>query len=72
MRLDIVAHQWAGTDAGDGYLRRCEFDVARTARGVTAQWTLTLPTTGGLLVEPVEGRARLATSRRRGPLRLVG
>ncbi|MGN7704961.1 hypothetical protein [Cellulosimicrobium sp. 22601] len=72
VRLDVVAHRWTGTDAGDGYLRRCELDVVRTARGVTDRWTLTLPTPGGLLVDPIEGSARLATSTRRGPLRLVG
>ncbi|WP_175010198.1 hypothetical protein [Cellulosimicrobium sp. TH-20] len=72
VRLDVVAHRWAGTDAGGGYLRRCELDVARTARGVTDRWTLTLPAPGGLLVEPVEGQARPAASIRRGPLRLVG
>jgi hypothetical protein len=71
-RLDVVAHRWSGTDAGGGYLRRCEVDVARTARGVTDRWTLTLPTPGGSLVEPVEGQARPAASIRRGPLRLVG
>lgn len=72
VRLDVVAHRWAGIDAGAGYLRRCELDVARTARGVTDRWTLTLPTPDGPLVDPVEGRARPATSTRRGPLRLVG
>ena len=72
VRLAVVAHRWAGTDAGAGYLRRCELDVARTARGATDRWTLTLPTPGSSLVEPVEGQARHATSTRRGPLRLVG
>ena len=72
VRLDVVAHRWSGTGAGDGYLRRCELDVARTARGITDRWTLTLPTPGGLLVEPVEGQARLATSTRRERLHLVG
>ena len=72
VRLDVVAHRWAGTDAGDGYLRRCELDVTRTARGVTDRWTLTLPAPGGLLVDPVEGQARPAAQARRAPLRLVG
>ncbi|MBN0042221.1 hypothetical protein JN535_18875 [Cellulosimicrobium cellulans] len=72
MRLDVVAHRRAGSDAGDNYLRRCELDVARTARGVTERWTLTLPTPSSLLVDPVAGRAWLAMSRWRGPLRLVG
>ncbi len=70
VRLDAVTHRWTGTDAGSGYLRRCELDVARTARGVTDRWTLTLPTPGALLVDPVKGRARPAPGR--GPLRLVG
>ncbi|MFJ4233851.1 hypothetical protein [Cellulosimicrobium cellulans] len=72
VHLDVVGHRWSGTGAGGGYLRRCELDVARTARGITDRWTLTLPTPGGLLADPVEGQARLAVSRRRGPLRLVG
>ncbi|MFE6234661.1 hypothetical protein [Cellulosimicrobium sp. NPDC057862] len=72
VRLDVVAHRRSGTDAGDGYLRRCELNVARTARGITDRWTLTLPTPGGLLVEPVEGQARPATLTRPWPLRLVG
>ncbi|QUC00403.1 hypothetical protein [Cellulosimicrobium cellulans] len=72
VRLDVVAHRWSGTDAGGGYLRRCELDVARTARGTTDRWTLTLPAPGGLLVDPVEGQARPAARARRAPLRLVG
>lgn len=72
VRLDVVAHRWAGTDAGDGYLRRCELDVARTARGITDRWTLTLPAPAGPLVDPVEGSARPAQSTRNAPLRLVG
>lgn len=72
VRLDVVAHRWTGIDAGDGYLRRCELDVARTARGVTDRWRLTLSTPGGLLVDPVEGQARPAARGRRTPLRLVG
>ncbi|MFJ2521266.1 hypothetical protein ACIOWF_20050 [Cellulosimicrobium cellulans] len=71
VRLDVVAHRWAGTDAGDGYLRRCELDVARTARGVTDRWTLTLPMPGGPLVSPVRGQARPAAPTRRTALRLV-
>jgi len=72
VRLDVVAHRWAGADAGDGYLRRCDLDVARTARGVTDRWTLTLPTPGSSLVEPIEGQARPAGQAQRTPLRLVG
>ncbi|SMF13381.1 hypothetical protein L603_002800000490 [Cellulosimicrobium cellulans J34] len=72
VRLDVVTHRWGGTDAGDGYLRRCELDVARTARGTTDRWTLTLPTPGSLLVDPLEGQARPAAQVRRAPLRLVG
>jgi len=72
VRLDVVAHRWSGTDGGGGYLRRCELDVARTARGVTDRWTLTLPMPGGPLVEPIKGQARPAASTQRGPLRLVG
>lgn len=72
VRLDVVAHRWAGANAGDGYLRRCNLDVARTARGVTDRWTLTLPTPGSSLVEPIEGQARPFGQARRTPLRLVG
>jgi len=72
VRLDVVAHRWSGTDAGGGYLRRCELDVARTARGATDRWTLTLPTPGGLLVDPIEGQARPAARARGASLRLVG
>ncbi|MFF8345769.1 hypothetical protein ACF049_05405 [Cellulosimicrobium funkei] len=72
VRLDVVAHRWSGTNAGDGYLRRCELDVARTARGITDRWTLTLPTPGSLLVDPVKGQARPAARARHAPLRLVG
>ncbi len=64
VRLDVVAHRWAGTDAGDGFLRRCELAVARTARGITDRWTLTLATPGGPLVDPVVGRRNWR--RRRG------
>nr|WP_157837966.1 hypothetical protein [Cellulosimicrobium sp. MM] len=35
VRLDVVERRWAGPDRGAGYLRRCELDVARTARGMT-------------------------------------
>ena len=70
VRLDVVAHRWSGLDRGDGYLRRCELDVARTARGVTDRWTLTLPMPGGVLVDAVEGEARPVATRRTA-LRLV-
>ena len=70
VRLDVVAHRWSGLDRGDGYLRRCELDVARTARGVMDRWTLTLPMTGTALVDAVEGEARPVASRRTA-LRLV-
>ena len=72
VRLDVVAHRWAGADRGAGYLRRCELDVARTARGMTDRWTLTLPMPGSPLVDAVQGQARPAASTRRTPLRLVG
>ena len=72
-RLDVVEHRWSGVDGGGGYLRRCELDVARTARGVTDRWTVTLPMPAGPLVDAVAGHARPATpSAGRGPLRLVG
>lgn len=71
VRLDVVGHRWAGTEAGDGYLRQCELDVARTARGITDRWTLTLPTPAGLLLDAIEGRARRAASVGSTPLRLV-
>ncbi len=70
VRLDVVAHRWSGLDRGDGYLRRCELDVARTARGVTDRWTLTFPMPGGVLVDAVEGEARPVATRRTA-LRLV-
>ncbi|MBE9924840.1 hypothetical protein G8C93_02900 [Cellulosimicrobium cellulans] len=72
VRLEVVRHRWSGTDAGGGYLRRCELSVARTAHGVTDRWTLTLPTPGGLLVDATKGEARPAAAQRRTPLRLVG
>jgi len=71
VRLAVVAQRWTGVDHGAGYLRRCELDIARTARGITDRWTLTLPRPGSALVDAVEGEARPATTRR-GPLRLVG
>lgn len=71
MRLDAIAYRWSGVDAGNGYLRRCELDVARTARGTTDRWTITLPARGGLLVDGLEGEARPAAAQRRAPLRLV-
>lgn len=70
VRLDVTAHRWSGVDRGGGYLRRCELDVTRTARGVTDRWALTLPSPAGLLVGAVEGQASPA-SWRRSPLRLV-
>ncbi|WP_170963551.1 hypothetical protein [Cellulosimicrobium cellulans] len=70
VRLAVTSRRWSGIDRGDGYLRRCELDVARGARGVTDRWTLTLPSPAGLLVEAVEGEARPVASRR-APLRLV-
>ena len=42
LRLDAAA-RWSGVDAGAGYLKRCELDVDRKARGHTERWTLTLP-----------------------------
>lgn len=72
VRLDVVAHRWSGTDAGGGYLRRCELDVARTARGVTDRWTLALPTPAGPFVEAIEGEVRPAAPQQRTPLRMVG
>jgi hypothetical protein len=72
VRLDVVAHRWSGADQGAGYLRRCELDVTRTAHGATDRWTLTLPMSGGPLVDATEGQARPAASTRRTPLRLVG
>ncbi|TFF04408.1 hypothetical protein [Cellulosimicrobium funkei] len=73
VRLDVVEHRWSGVDGGGGYLRRCELDVARTARGVTDRWTVTLPMPAGPLVDSVAGHARpAAPPARRGPLRLVG
>ena len=71
VRLDVTARRWSGVDRGGRYLRRCELDVARTARGATQAWTLTLPTPGDVLVEPIEGSARPLVARR-GGLRLVG
>ncbi|WP_251151319.1 hypothetical protein [Cellulosimicrobium sp. Marseille-Q4280] len=71
VRLEVAAHRWSGTDRGERYLRRCELDVARTTRGATDRWTLTLPTPGGALVDPVQGQARPARARR-DTLRLVG
>jgi len=71
VRLAVVAQRWTGVDHGAGYLRRCELDIARTARGITDRWTLTLPRPGSALVDAVEGEARPATTRR-APLRLVG
>lgn len=70
VRLDVVAHRWSGVDQGGGYLRRCELDVARTERGVTDRWALTLPSPASLLVAAVASQARPAASRR-APLRLV-
>ncbi|GLY58880.1 MULTISPECIES: hypothetical protein [Cellulosimicrobium] len=72
VRLDVVERRWAGPDRGAGYLRRCELDVARTARGMTDRWTLTLPMPGSPLVDAVDGQARPAASTRRTRLRLVG
>ncbi|MEL7978349.1 hypothetical protein AAG589_20960 [Isoptericola sp. F-RaC21] len=42
LRLHATA-RWSGVDAGAGYLRHCELDVDRQARGRTERWTLTLP-----------------------------
>ncbi|MFI2567491.1 hypothetical protein ACH473_03405 [Cellulosimicrobium funkei] len=67
MRLDVVKHRWAGTYIGDDYLRHSELDVARTACGITERGTLTLPTPGGLLVDPAQGQALPVAQVRRAP-----
>lgn len=71
VRLDVEAHRWSGVDRGSAYLRRCELEVARTIRGTTDRWTLTLSNGEGPhgLVEP--GNARLRQASGSAPLRLV-
>jgi len=73
VRLDAVAHRWVDPGAGGAHLRCRELDLARTALGITDRWMLTLSTLGGLLIDPIEGRARAAApTTPRAPLSLVG
>ena len=73
LRLDAAA-RWSGVDAGAGYLKRCELDVDRKARGHAERWTLTLPIPELDPFNPARaGSARRVRSDSRGsrPLRAV-
>lgn len=66
--------RWSGVDVGAGYLKRCELDVDRQARGRPERWTLTLPMPRLDPFNPAHpGTARRAIpGRRSAPLRAVG
>ncbi|MGW8566689.1 hypothetical protein [Isoptericola sp. NPDC055881] len=73
LRLHATA-RWSGVDLGAGYLKRCELDVDRQARGRPERWTLTLPMPELDAFNPAQpGTARRAVPGRRGaPLQAVG
>lgn len=71
VRLDVEARRWSGVDHGSAYLRRCELEVARTIRGTTDRWTLTLSNRQGPHGPVEPGNARLRQTSGSARLRLV-
>jgi len=67
VRLDVVAHRWAGADSGAGYLRRCELDVTPPPTGSPTDGRSPCPCREARSSTP--SRARRARRRRRAAQR---